>query len=209
MKSVKQKISFLGLSVCLIMALPAQARIFQGKAEIDNGLLSGITDTNSGSIMCLVRYGGMRSVKKNYPNSPLDKEVRTFQEYLETGEAGQHGTAGLLPFHPESQFSGIIVTSGFEFIEKDFGLKFTVTAQDNTFIKLDGRDADGVLQLTVTDTVTGNLLSTSDFPVEMFFTGGYSIPQITVALPAQVIEKQKKDLTWDKDLLTQVRFQCN
>lgn len=209
MNSLKQKISLMGLSICLVLASPAHARIFQGKAEIDNGLLGEISNTNSGNISCLVRYGGLRSVKKDYPESASDKEVRYFSKYLETGKPGQHGTTGPLPFHPQSQFSGIIITSGFEFDEKDFGLKFTVTAQDNAFIKKDGRDANGVLKLTVTNTVNGELISTSDFPIEMFFTGGYSIPQITVALPSHIIEQQKKDLTWDKDLLTQVRFQCN
>ena len=129
----------------------------------------------------------MRSVKKDYPDSSSDKEVRYFSKYLETGEPGQHGKTGSLPFHPQSQFSGIIVTSGFEFVEKDFGLKFTVTAQDNVYIKKDGRDASGVLQLMVTDTMTGDLISTSDFPIEMFFTGGYSIPQITVATQSAVL----------------------
>lgn len=209
MNSLKQKLSFIGLSICLVLASTASATIFQGKAQIDYGLLNDITDTNSGSISCLVRYGGMTSMKKHYPDSSSDKEVRYFFKYLETGEPGQHGKTGRLPFHPQSQFSGIIVTSGFEFVEKDFGLKFTVTAEENAYIKKDARDANGLLTLTITDTMTGNLISTSDFPIEMFFTGGYSTPQITVALPSHVIEQQKKDLTWNKDLLTQVRFQCN
>lgn len=195
--------TFISLLLIGAMGLSAQAEIINGKPSLDRAELE------NPSIHCLVRYHGMTSIKKHYPDSPLDREVRTFSLYLETGKAGEHGTTQPLKILPESQFSGYLKLTPFEFAESDFGLKYKVTDSGGAFIKRDAQDANGELTMTIEDSETGELVGTADFPIEMFFTGGYSIPQVTVGLPARVIEKQQKTLTWDKDLLTQVRFQCN
>src|SRR4051794_809452 len=113
------------------ISLTSHAEVFQGKPQLNSGQL------DDPAIYCLVRYGGTTSVKKHYPNSTVDREVRYFDKYLETGEHGQHGTMQLLKIVPEAPFSGVLRLTPFEFIETDFKLKFTVTDSGNTFIKKD------------------------------------------------------------------------
>lgn len=181
--------------VTVLASSIAQSEIIDGEAQLRTGV----------EVNCLVRYNGLVSRKRYDPNSP-DPETRVFVAYLETGEAGQHGASVALQTTTAHGFLRIVP---FEFTEEDFGLRFELSVGGNAAIAVDEKMAFGDITLTVTDLVTGNLVGSSDFPIEQLFAGGYSITQVTVGLPARLLESQKIGLTWNKNLLTQVRFQCN
>lgn len=183
------------LLMTVLAAPSAQSEIISGQAHVR-------TDVE---VNCLVRYHGLISLRKHHPDSP-QPQARVFDSYLETGKAGEHGASLALK---TTTADGLLRIVPMEFIEADFGLKFELSAAGNATVTVDGTTAFGDVSLSVTDLVTGNLVGSSDFPIEQMFAGGYSIAQITVGLAARLIESQKIDLTWDKDLLTQARFQCN
>jgi hypothetical protein len=147
----------------------------------------------------------MVNYKKMYPNADVDPNLRVAVSYVEVGKPGEHGIAAKLPF--KNMGDNFYRTSGFEFVEKDFNLKYTVTSE-NTAISPTGKNAFGELTLRIIDLETNEVVGQTEFPIETFFSGGYG-PQLTISLPTKIIEKQKIGLTNDKNLLTQVRFQCN